>query len=191
MSRPSHELLLDLEEHIVWYASRLGVSQDKSDSIARMVIDTIRGEWGGLSIYLSSAGNNSEGIGQQLLGNIDAGVSLGRQNDKSSRFLDDFRKAVVAAIVQFGGDAAKRDDIAAAVVEGFVGRWGGLTIYIPQGWMYDNNSRDEKIYAKFNGSNTMALAREYDLSMQQIYNIVRKQRQLLIDKYQTRLPSVL
>jgi len=191
MSRPSHELLLDLEGHVAWYVMHLGLSHDDADSIARMVIDNIRNHWGGLSIYLSSSGNHSEGIGQQLLGNIKAGVSLGRQNDKSSRFLEDFRKAVADAIDEITGGSDRRDDIAAAVIEGFVGRWGGLTIYIPQGWMYDNNSRDEQIYAQFNGSNTMHLARKYDLSMQQIYNIIRKQRQLLIDKYQTRLPGVL
>lgn len=51
--------------------------------------------------------------------------------------------------------------------------WGGQIVYFPKGQSLDALARDIKMYAEFNGSNHAALARRYDLSLQQVYGRIR------------------
>lgn len=51
--------------------------------------------------------------------------------------------------------------------------WGGQQIYIPKNQRALLADRDRELFAKFNGRNHAALAKEYGLTMTQVYNIVR------------------
>lgn len=55
--------------------------------------------------------------------------------------------------------------------------WGGQLLYIPKNHGGQLDERDKQIYADFNGSNHAALAKKYDLAVQQIYKIIKIARQ--------------
>lgn len=187
MSYKAPEFLTDLEEHLIWFAREMtNLSDEALVGYSRVVIDAIRGEWGGLVIYVTQAKADSR---QPTLAGINSGAAIGQQNDKAQCFLARLNGAIVAALDGLVGPAVGADT-AAATVEHFVARWGGLSLYIPRGGIGDNQSRDEEIYTKFSGINTFALAQEYNLSMQQIYNIIRRQRQERIDRDQLSLPGI-
>lgn len=52
--------------------------------------------------------------------------------------------------------------------------WGGQLIYIPKNHLGKISDRDYKIYAAFNGKNHAALAKQFDLTVQQIYKIIKE-----------------
>ena len=51
--------------------------------------------------------------------------------------------------------------------------WAGQPIYIPKGAAYEFSKRDVEIFNRFNGRNHSALAREYNLTVMRIYQIVK------------------
>lgn len=51
--------------------------------------------------------------------------------------------------------------------------WGGQLIYIPKNHSGQLSERDIKIWKEFNGKNHVALSRKYNLTVQQIYSILR------------------
>ncbi|TYG34182.1 transcriptional regulator [Lonepinella koalarum] len=62
--------------------------------------------------------------------------------------------------------------------------WGGEVIYIPRNLILLLSERDRKIYAEFNGRNHSELARKYKVSMQWVYQIVKKMRKEEINRRQ-------
>ncbi|MGE4191829.1 MAG: Mor transcription activator family protein [Pseudodesulfovibrio sp.] len=68
---------------------------------------------------------------------------------------------------QFGADVA--EDISED--------WGGLNFYLPKDIVSKVRSRDAQIYDEFTGDNHEELALKYDMSIQYIYRIVRKERE--------------
>ncbi len=55
---------------------------------------------------------------------------------------------------------------------------GGRNYYLPKGERIKNALRDKKIYDAFNGNNHRELARQFRLSEQKIYEVIRVQMQL-------------
>lgn len=56
------------------------------------------------------------------------------------------------------------------------GDWGGQNIYVPSGLVLKLTPIYVEIYGKFTGHNQSALAREYGMSVQWIYQIVKRMR---------------
>ena len=52
--------------------------------------------------------------------------------------------------------------------------WGGQLIYIPKNHLGKISERDLRVYAAFYGKNHAALAKLFDLTVQQIYKIVKE-----------------
>ncbi len=52
--------------------------------------------------------------------------------------------------------------------------YGGEQIYVPKGLALIITERDREIYRKFLGGNHFALAKEYGLTVRQIYSIVAR-----------------
>ena len=52
--------------------------------------------------------------------------------------------------------------------------WGGEVIYIPRNLVLLLNERDRKIFNEFKDTNHRELTRKYNVSMQWIYQIVKK-----------------
>ena len=68
--------------------------------------------------------------------------------------------------------------VAAELARNIAESWGGQTIYVPQGLGMFAHERDEQIYKEFNGTNHAELARKYKISMQWVYSIIKKMREL-------------
>ncbi|MBG4648123.1 hypothetical protein I5F68_30295 [Pseudomonas aeruginosa] len=54
--------------------------------------------------------------------------------------------------------------------------WGGQNIYFPMGLSIKLSRRDRQIYDKFNGHNQSDLAREFGVSLQWVYKIIKAVR---------------
>ena len=55
---------------------------------------------------------------------------------------------------------------------------GGRNYYLPKGERIKNALRDKQIYDAFTGNNHRELARQFRLSEQKIYDVIRRQLQL-------------
>ncbi len=60
-----------------------------------------------------------------------------------------------------------------AVADLMADLWGGQQFYFPKGMIRALSKRDREIYAKFDGANQAALAKEYNMSVQRIYCIIK------------------
>lgn len=68
--------------------------------------------------------------------------------------------------------------------------YGGSYMYVPKDSEFQLTKRDMEIYERMIGGNANELAREFDLSVQQIYSINRHVREKLLRDRQGRLPGV-
>lgn len=62
--------------------------------------------------------------------------------------------------------------------------WAGEIIYIPRALLLALSERDLKIWREFNGVNHRELARKYGVSMQWVYQIVKRMQKEEIDRHQ-------
>lgn len=62
--------------------------------------------------------------------------------------------------------------------------WAGEVIYIPRALSFVLSERDWKIWHEFNGLNHRELARKYGVSMQWVYQIVKRMQKEDIDRRQ-------
>ena len=65
--------------------------------------------------------------------------------------------------------------------------WSGQGVYIPKGQAYELSKRDFEIYQKFNGRNRHQLCREFDITEQWFYRIIKAVREAEIEKSQGKL----
>lgn len=72
---------------------------------------------------------------------------------------------------------ALAETIGIEAVKQVIRTFGGESIYIPKTESVVRSGRDRVIYQEFNGSNYRQLARKFNLSLQQIRNIVQCQRE--------------
>lgn len=62
--------------------------------------------------------------------------------------------------------------------------WGGQLVYFPKGKFALLSKRDRQIFAKFTGHNHADLARDYKVSVQHIYRIIKvMSRRELADRH--------
>ncbi|MBR0573700.1 MULTISPECIES: Mor transcription activator family protein [Pasteurellaceae] len=71
-------------------------------------------------------------------------------------------------------------DIAQAMAK----EWGGSMLYIPINLVFNLSQRDLEIWEKFNGFNHAELAREFGISKQWVYHIIKRIRKQMQDKAQ-------
>lgn len=98
--------------------------------------------------------------------------------------LQDLADQVGLKLVELGVDPEKAAEIGFASAEHIREHWGGQPLYLPKGMQYEFSRRDIEIFDKFNGRNHAALAREYNVSVMRIYQIVKAIRAELIRKRQ-------
>lgn len=65
-------------------------------------------------------------------------------------------------------------EISKKVARHITNNWGGQLIYIPKNTLGQLSERDLEIWAQFNGRNHAALAKKFNLTVQQIYKIVKE-----------------
>ena len=71
-------------------------------------------------------------------------------------------------------DRRQAANIAKKVARHITGNWGGQLIYIPKNLFGQLSERDRKLYEEFNGHNHAALSKKYNLTVQQVYRIVKE-----------------
>lgn len=98
--------------------------------------------------------------------------------------LQDLADQVGLKLVELGVDPEKAAEIGFASAEHIREHWGGQPIYLPKGAQYEFSMRDMQVFEQFNGHNHAALAREYNLSVMRIYQIIKAVRAELTRKRQ-------
>lgn len=98
--------------------------------------------------------------------------------------LQDLCDQVSLMLVKAGLGAEKAAEIGFATSEHIREHWGGQPIYIAKGVQYEFTRRDLEVFEKFNGHNHAALAREYNLTVMRIYQIIKAVRAELMRKRQ-------
>lgn len=81
-------------------------------------------------------------------------------------------------------------ELAAAQVRYLSAHMGGAGIYLAKGLQTMLAARDELIYARFDGRNYAALARQHDLTEMRVRQIVAEQRARDLARRQGRLPGI-
>jgi len=103
--------------------------------------------------------------------------------------LHDVGKNVIAELVENNVDEPKAIEIAEALMERLRDNWGGQQIYIKKtDWGRGKiPQRDIEMYDKFNGHNHKQLAKEYDITLQRVYEIIKILHKIEVEKRQSSL----
>ena len=105
-------------------------------------------------------------------------------NTTYPELLADLADQVALKLTEAGIKRAVAADIGFAAAEHIREHWSGAPIYIPKGAAYGFTQRDLELYERFNGCNHRQLAREYNLSIMRIYQIVKRVRAEHVKKCQ-------
>lgn len=77
-------------------------------------------------------------------------------------------------MVELKIDRRQAASVAKKVARHITGNWGGQLIYIPKNLLGQISERDEQLYKEFDGRNHAQLSRKYNLTVQQVYRIVKE-----------------
>lgn len=88
-------------------------------------------------------------------------------------FLADIADKLDVWLQESGLKTPTSAEIAFKITERIREEWSGEQIYLPKGLHFEINQKHRDIYAKFRGDNHQQLAKEYDLTVVQIYKIIR------------------
>ncbi|HDR1038462.1 TPA: hypothetical protein QB307_000842 [Pasteurella multocida] len=86
----------------------------------------------------------------------------------------EFIESIAIAIKESLGQGGTHEEITQNIINKIYLHNGGMVIYIPKGNSTNINSRNRLIRQEFTGDNHAFLAKKYGLSLQMIYNILRK-----------------
>lgn len=76
---------------------------------------------------------------------------------------------------------AKARDIGEEIAMAIAGEWGGQLLYIPKGKFVLLAKRDREIWAAFDGRNIKDLVRQFQVTEQHIYRIIKAMRKADMD----------
>lgn len=102
------------------------------------------------------------------------GIAMNNINNIPELVTDVVDKLTILFINEFKLDKPTAMLIAHRAVRLITDDWGGQLIYIPKNMSGKLSERDINIWKDFNGKNHNELARRYDLTLQQIYKILRE-----------------
>lgn len=96
-------------------------------------------------------------------------------DNRTAELIADMEAQMTAYLVSVANIDPQSAQAAAKQVSAHLSKhWGGQLLYFPKNHYGRLSERDAEIWRKFDGKNHAALAMEYDLTMQQIYKIVRE-----------------
>lgn len=96
---------------------------------------------------------------------------------KGPELLVDMIQHVSVALAELVNmDESQAKQVAREIADRMATHWGGQIIYFPKGLSYKLSHRDREIYERFNGNNHSDLVREYGVSLQWIYKIIKAMR---------------
>ncbi|MDT3707445.1 MAG: Mor transcription activator family protein [Thiobacillus sp.] len=147
----------------------LGIAGDDAARIGWEIAEHLRREWGGRLIYIVSLQERPDPRQLGLLDSENHAAGLA-----CSEILTDVAEQAEERLAALGMD---RDDAARLgweVAQALNQFWGGGNLYICKGELYEISLRDQEIFRRFNGENHDWLAKEYDLTVQHVYRIVKR-----------------
>ncbi|PJO78225.1 transcriptional regulator [Neisseria brasiliensis] len=77
-------------------------------------------------------------------------------------------------IAELAMEKSRALEVAKKVARHITDNWGGQLIYIPKNHIGKISERDMELYRAFNGKNHAELSRRFDLTVQQVYRIIRE-----------------
>lgn len=98
--------------------------------------------------------------------------------------LTDVEEQVRMILSEHKIDAALAEQCGCAIANHLAQHWGGQHITIPMDYHYQLSQRDIEIWEAFDGRNHAALARQFHLSVNAIYRILKRTSQKAIQRYQ-------
>ncbi len=104
----------------------------------------------------------------------------GKHSKQGSSLLDDLRDNIAKCLVEGQIEPARAEQISVELRNRIAADWGGQLIYVPKDTVEQTCKRDRDLYNEFNGTNHDTLASKYGLSMQWVYQIIRRMR--IIDR---------
>lgn len=161
-----------------------GVGEADAARIGWELAEHLREFWGGRQIYIIAARERADARQGSLLDSDNPGAGLAERE-----ILVDIAEQVDERLAAIGVDRDEATRIGWEVARHMNAYWGGGHLYICKGLHYEISRRDREIFARFNGDNHDWLAREYDLTLQHIYRIVKRVGEAERAKRQSRLFS--
>jgi Mor family transcriptional regulator len=89
-------------------------------------------------------------------------------------FLSEMREFIARELKARSIESKTAEEVSEHLAATFRQNYGGIPIYIHK--TPDHSQRNTEIYQKFNGKNTLALCREYNLCYQHICKIIKDER---------------
>lgn len=108
-------------------------------------------------------------------------------DDRIPELVTDLQDQVAARLTELKIDPASAHAIGVQVAEYITSNWGGQLIYIPKNHSGQLSARDLEIWDKFNGRNHAQLAKEYNLTVQHVYRVVKMMQERENEKRQNKL----
>lgn len=88
--------------------------------------------------------------------------------------LADVAEQVASVLVEFNIMADEAEQCGSAIADHLASHWGGQHITIPMDYAWKLSARDLQIWEKFNGTNHAELAREFKVTTNAIYRIIKR-----------------
>lgn len=97
---------------------------------------------------------------------------------KRAVLIDDLIETIKssAAFVMPEKNESLAENIAMEVAVRVTKKWGGMSVYLPKDLNYAITMRNLELYKDFNGKNHHDLVQKYDLSLQAVYQILKRER---------------
>lgn len=106
---------------------------------------------------------------------------------RGPELLIDLIDKTAAVLLDAGLDKENAMKCAHAIGNHMRKEWGGQMLYFPKGLAADISARDLEMYKRFDGTNHEVLAKEYDLSVQWVYKVIKTIHSMEIAKRQADL----
>ncbi|MDP1681060.1 MAG: Mor transcription activator family protein [Burkholderiales bacterium] len=98
--------------------------------------------------------------------------------------LADLADQIACKLLEFGIEPERAAEAGFAAAEHIRANWSGQSLYVPKGVEYELSKRDMVIFERCNGRNHEVLAREYNLTVMRIYQIIKAVKAELLRKRQ-------
>ena len=98
---------------------------------------------------------------------------------KRADLIDDLIETIKSSadFVMTNKNEALAENIALEAADRMTKKWGGMSVYLPKDLNYTITARNLELYKEFNGNNHRHLVQKYDLSLQAIYQIIKRERE--------------
>ncbi len=169
------EVLTELSDCLGRALVEAGVTAAIALSVAGDLVEHMRTKWGGRNLYI----NRRDGL---FGGDDEAG--------EFALLLRDLAGKAMALLLDKGFPEAEAWNVARGVVSRFQQERGTEKIYLPKGRALNTSRRNALIWARYNGQNAGALAREFGLTDRAVQMIASAKREEVIAERNLRLFEV-